>query len=246
VSAGTDPLTVTRRFLKKTCDTKKQAEIELTRLINQVDEQQVPGAHATALRRRPGVTTPRAHRTRRRCRPTMSRRSAPSPRTRDRRSRQGAAAPPWPRAPRSAGSPCRRGRVEPYWADHPRAPRGPQPTVPATLATDSRGFGGGSAGGSPTEARGRRGATELPTGTGQVTAGNIMEAHIAQPMSHRWRNRYPASLLRSPRNARSLKCPAQTAGANRNGRGTDHGRSGSPRSSTTRWRASQSARSALP
>jgi integrase len=39
VSAGTDPLTGKRRFLKKTCDTEKQAEVELTKLLNQVDEQ---------------------------------------------------------------------------------------------------------------------------------------------------------------------------------------------------------------
>jgi integrase len=42
LSAGTDPLTGTRRFLKTTCATKKQAEIELTRLLNQVDEQRHP------------------------------------------------------------------------------------------------------------------------------------------------------------------------------------------------------------
>jgi hypothetical protein len=42
VSAGTDPLTGKRRVLKKTCDTRKQAEVELTRLLNQVDEQRHP------------------------------------------------------------------------------------------------------------------------------------------------------------------------------------------------------------
>jgi hypothetical protein len=42
VSAGTDPLTGKRRFLKKTCDTEKQAKIELTKLLNQVDEQRHP------------------------------------------------------------------------------------------------------------------------------------------------------------------------------------------------------------
>jgi hypothetical protein len=43
VSAGTDPLTGKRRFLKKkTCDTEKQAQVELTRLLNQVDEQRHP------------------------------------------------------------------------------------------------------------------------------------------------------------------------------------------------------------
>jgi hypothetical protein len=42
VSAGTDPLTGKRRFLKKTCDTERQAEVELTKLLNQVDEQRHP------------------------------------------------------------------------------------------------------------------------------------------------------------------------------------------------------------
>jgi hypothetical protein len=42
VSAGTAPLTGKRRFLKKTCDTEKQAQVELTRLLNQVDEQRHP------------------------------------------------------------------------------------------------------------------------------------------------------------------------------------------------------------
>jgi hypothetical protein len=34
VSAGTDPLTGKRRFLKKTCDTEKQAQVELAKLLN--------------------------------------------------------------------------------------------------------------------------------------------------------------------------------------------------------------------
>src|SRR4029450_4738410 len=44
VSAGTDPPTGKRRFLKKACDTEKQAQVESTKLLNQVDEQRHPPA----------------------------------------------------------------------------------------------------------------------------------------------------------------------------------------------------------
>ena len=37
-----DSLTGKHRFLRKTCDTEKQAEVELTKLLNQVDEPRQP------------------------------------------------------------------------------------------------------------------------------------------------------------------------------------------------------------
>ncbi|WP_328995971.1 tyrosine-type recombinase/integrase [Kribbella sp. NBC_01245] len=42
VSAGKDPLTGRRRFLKETWPTEKEAEVAKTRLLNQVDEQRHP------------------------------------------------------------------------------------------------------------------------------------------------------------------------------------------------------------
>ena len=40
--AGRDPLTGKKRYLKKTSDTEKQAQVELTKLLHQVDEQRQP------------------------------------------------------------------------------------------------------------------------------------------------------------------------------------------------------------
>src|SRR5262245_53099248 len=45
--AGTDPLTGKPRYLKKTTDTVKEAEIELTRLLNQIDEKRHPRSSVT-------------------------------------------------------------------------------------------------------------------------------------------------------------------------------------------------------
>jgi len=59
--------------------------------------------------------------------------SRASPWAHGRRSRQVAAVPPWPRAPRSAGAPCRRDRFEPDSADHPQAP----PGTPARCPNDA-------------------------------------------------------------------------------------------------------------
>ena len=108
------------------------------------------------------MTTPRAT-ARRRCRLTISRRSAPSSWARGRRSRQVAAVPPSPRAPRSAG-----GRHVGVIASSPtgrttRRHPGSQPAVPSALATDCRGFGGGRPEVHLLKRGGRREATESPT-----------------------------------------------------------------------------------
>lgn len=47
VFAGIDPVTGTRRYIKKTAATRREAEIELTRLQNQVDERRHPRSAIT-------------------------------------------------------------------------------------------------------------------------------------------------------------------------------------------------------
>jgi hypothetical protein len=46
--AGIDPLTRKKRHLKKTVDTPQQAEIELTKLLSQIDERRHPRSAVTA------------------------------------------------------------------------------------------------------------------------------------------------------------------------------------------------------
>jgi hypothetical protein len=46
--ASIDPLTRKKRYLKKTVDTSQQAEIELTRLLSQIDERRHPRSAVTA------------------------------------------------------------------------------------------------------------------------------------------------------------------------------------------------------
>src|SRR5262245_31801655 len=46
--AGIDPLTRRKRYLKKTVDTPQQAEIELTKLLSQIDERRHPRSAVTA------------------------------------------------------------------------------------------------------------------------------------------------------------------------------------------------------
>lgn len=47
VYAGTDPLTGKQRYLRKTATTYAQAEVELTKLLAQVDEQRQPRSDIT-------------------------------------------------------------------------------------------------------------------------------------------------------------------------------------------------------
>ena len=47
VYAGRDPLTGKKRYLKKTSDTERQAQVELTKLLHQVDEQRQPRSGIT-------------------------------------------------------------------------------------------------------------------------------------------------------------------------------------------------------
>jgi hypothetical protein len=47
VFVGTDPLTGRLRYLRETCETAAEAEIALTRLLRQVDEQQHPKSAIT-------------------------------------------------------------------------------------------------------------------------------------------------------------------------------------------------------